>query len=93
MPAWKGILNIGYFSQETRKDPMPFTIQENQIITTQELEDYLKDHGVLSPKRTIRKLIQAGMNIRVGKLILGSDLLAALNKESNGDGDSAGAKS
>jgi hypothetical protein len=33
------------------------------------------------------------MNIRVGKLILGSDLLAALNKESNGDGDSAGAKS
>jgi len=59
---------------------MPFTIQPNQILTVSELEDYLKSHGVLSPKRTIRKLIEAGMNVRVGKLILGQDLLAALDK-------------
>lgn len=59
---------------------MPLTIQPNQILTVQELEDYLKAHGVLSPKRTIRALVDAGLSIRVGKLIRGADLLAALDK-------------
>ncbi len=67
---------------------MPLTIQENQIITIQELEDYLKAHGVLSPKRTIRKLIEAGMNVRVGKLILGQDLLTVLANDEGSEGAS-----
>ena len=59
---------------------MPFSIQPNQIITIHELEDYLKAHGVLAPGRTIRKLLDSGMTIRAGKLILGHDLLIALDR-------------
>lgn len=59
---------------------MPLTVQPNQIITIHELEGFLKANGVLSPKRTIRKLISSGMSIRAGNLILGQDLLATLSK-------------
>jgi len=57
---------------------MPFSIQPGHLFTIRELESQLNALGDLSPKRTIRRLVRAGMVIRAGKLVIGQDLLAAL---------------
>ena len=39
------------------------------------------ENGIAASRETFRKLIDAGMSIRVGKLILGADLLEGIGQE------------
>ena len=58
---------------------MPISVQPDHLFTVSELQSFLEANGDRSPKRTLRKLQDAGLTIRAGKLILGKDLLAALD--------------
>ena len=59
---------------------MPLTISDDSLFTITELEAYFAEHGDRAPKRTIKKLKAAGLVPRGGKLVTGSDLIAALDR-------------
>ena len=59
---------------------MPLSIAPESLLTVSELEAYFAENGDRAPKRTMKKLREAGLTPRGGKLILGADLLKALRQ-------------